>query len=110
MILIIGGRCSGKLAYVKGVLGYGQEKIAMHQIEDKPVLYGLQNVDNIEKISLETLLQKEVIVCDEIGCGIVPTEKQERARRETVGRLCIRLAEAADQVVRMTAGIPQRIK
>ena len=51
-----------------------------------------------------------VIVCDEIGLGIVPLDPFERLWREETGRaLCI-LAEAAERVTRVYCGIPQVIK
>ena len=51
-----------------------------------------------------------VIVCDEIGLGIVPLDRFERVWREETGRaLCI-LAEAAERVTRVYCGIPQVIK
>ena len=51
-----------------------------------------------------------VIVCDEIGLGIVPLDPFERRWREETGRaLCI-LAAAAEQVTRVCCGIPRRLK
>ena len=51
-----------------------------------------------------------VVVCDEIGLGIVPMDPFERRWREETGRaLCI-LAESAERVVRVYCGIPQVIK
>lgn len=51
-----------------------------------------------------------VIVCDEIGLGIVPLDPFERLWREETGRaLCI-LAESAERVVRVYCGIAQVIK
>ena len=59
------------------------------------------------------LLEKNpdaVIVCDEIGLGIVPLDGFERRWREETGRaLCI-LAEGAERVIRVYCGIPQVIK
>ena len=51
-----------------------------------------------------------VIICDEIGLGIVPLDAFERRWREETGRaLCI-LAEASERVTRVYCGIPQVIK
>ena len=51
-----------------------------------------------------------VVVCDEIGLGIVPLDPFERRWREDTGRaLCI-LAEHAERVVRVFCGVPQVIK
>lgn len=50
------------------------------------------------------------IVSNEIGYGVVPIDAQERAWRETTGRICCRIAEISDTVVRVAAGIPMVIK
>ena len=59
------------------------------------------------------LLQRNpdaVVVCNEIGLGIVPLDPFERRWREETGRaLCI-LAEGAERVTRVYCGIPQVIK
>lgn len=51
-----------------------------------------------------------VIICDEIGNGIVPVEAFERAYREQTGRILRMLAGEAEEVVRVICGIGQRIK
>lgn len=54
--------------------------------------------------------QNCIIICDEIGNGIVPMEALEREYRELVGRLLIMLADRAMTVERVVCGIGQRIK
>ena len=95
---------------MKHTLGYSDRDIAICRLDEKPVVYGLQDIPEISIESTEFLACKEVVVCDEIGCGIVPIEQEERERRERIGRLCIALACRAEQVIRMTAGLPVRIK
>ena len=51
-----------------------------------------------------------ILICDEIGNGIVPVDAFERTYREQTGRILIRLAQKADEVVRVLCGIGQRIK
>ena len=51
-----------------------------------------------------------VIVCDEIGMGIVPIEKNDRIFREAVGRVMCLIAKHADHVTRVTCGIGVQIK
>lgn len=51
-----------------------------------------------------------LIVSDEIGYGIVPIEKEQRVWRELTGRVCCRLADFSDTVVRVVAGIPTVLK
>lgn len=51
-----------------------------------------------------------IILCDEIGNGIVPMEKEERRYREETGRLLCKLAGQAESVERIYCGIPVKIK
>ena len=50
------------------------------------------------------------VVCDEVGCGVVPLDSAVRAWRERVGRTCCHLAEKADTVLRLWCGIPTVLK
>ena len=97
MILIIGGRGAGKREFAT-TLGCEPEKTlpALHALEPLP--------------SLKDLLNYEVVICDEVGCGVVPVEPAQRARREAVGRLCCRLAERAERVERIFCGLPMVLK
>ena len=51
-----------------------------------------------------------LIVCDEVGCGLVPTDAFEREYREAAGRICTELAKHADEVHRVTCGAGVRIR
>ena len=51
-----------------------------------------------------------VVVADEIGCGVVPIDRSERAWREAAGRALCVLAQKSEQVVRVVCGIGVRIK
>ena len=51
-----------------------------------------------------------VLVSNEVGLGIVPAYPLGRLYRDLLGRVNIRLAAAADEVVLMVAGIPLRVK
>ncbi|MDR1798020.1 MAG: bifunctional adenosylcobinamide kinase/adenosylcobinamide-phosphate guanylyltransferase [Clostridiales Family XIII bacterium] len=128
MILVIGGAASGKHAYVQG-LGYTEAQmwdassIADGRVEPLwgadpaegfPVLLNLHALVFADPEGApqfyEALLAKEVITCDEVGAGVIPATRTERDAREATGRLCNRLAAAAESVVRMSAGIPVVIK
>ena len=50
-----------------------------------------------------------IIVCDDIGCGLVPVDAFEREYREAVGRICTEFVKHADEVYRVTCGIGERI-
>ena len=113
MILIIGGAASGKRTYLE-TLGYTSKDIADGVLDGKKVLYGLEKLvfadpEGTEEL-LPALLQKEAVVCCEVGSGVIPLRYEQRRAREATGRLCVLLAAKADKVVRMVAGIPMVIK
>ena len=97
-VLIIGGAYQGK------------RKVAENLYADLPRIENLHEIvrkmlkEDKDPLSLADTLCGHVITCDEIGCGIVPID------REAVGRLCCALAQKADAVVRVIAGVPQFIK
>ena len=59
---------------------------------------------------LPALLKKEVVICTQVGAGVVPISPAEREFRENTGRLCIELAKRAEKVVLLCCGIAQVIK
>lgn len=51
-----------------------------------------------------------IVIANEVGAGVVPMLKEERAFREAVGRaLCI-IAQHSESVTRCLCGIGRRIK
>ena len=113
MILIVGGEGSGKRAFAES-LGYRPEQIAEGVLDERPVVCRVERMvaANYEAAPelLEPLCAKEVVICCEVGSGIVPAEYEQRLTREATGRLCVRLAQRAEAVVRMVCGIPTVIK
>lgn len=59
---------------------------------------------------LPPLREDAVVICNEVGLGIVPVDPVERMYREVTGRICCRLAARAVSVERVQCGIPMRIK
>ena len=51
-----------------------------------------------------------IFVSNEVGQGIVPDNEMARQFRDHAGRLHQRLAETADRVYLVTAGLPQKLK
>lgn len=112
MLLVIGGAASGKRTYVRS-LGYDASRMSDDPLDDAPVLCGLHEALRQGPLSEATqaaLLRKDVVICTEMGMGVVPLRASERAWRERVGRACCELAVQADGVVRMVCGIPVRVK
>ncbi len=131
MILIIGGFAQGKLHYVKQNYAYredGQEEPVLDGTLELPTETGagqvivnhlhryireqLRQGTDPEK-AIEDFLKKYpdgILICDEIGNGIIPMEAEERIYRERTGRILEQLAAQADEVVRVVCGIGQKIK
>jgi uroporphyrin-III C-methyltransferase len=57
-----------------------------------------------------TTQARVVAVSDEVGSGVVPATPSGRRFRDTLGELNQRLADTADQVWLVTAGIPRRLR
>lgn len=126
MELYIGGYCQGKLDYVKKKKNIADDtSIAMGadcEIEEvfiKPIIYQLHLLikrmlsenENIEQF-LQKLLDRNphvIIICDEVGMGIVPFEKEDRRYREEVGRSCCFLAKRAESVERVLCKIGMKL-
>lgn len=125
MRLVIGGASQGKLDFV----------LEKYGLEEKDVMDGNTGdmVDISHKVfyafetwfrrqleaggspedaadSLLSSLPELIIICDEVGSGIVPIEPFEREYRERLGRCLITLAAKAQSVERVFCGIGQKIK
>ncbi len=110
MELYIGGYAQGKSEYVRRTHP-GQEA----QIKEEFHLWIRQLMQEGKDPEAETelFLQKNpdaIIICDEIGNGIVPADAFEREYRERLGRILIGIAARADRVERIFCGIGQRLK
>ena len=129
MILIIGGFAQGKLHYVKQRYVHcedGREVTVLDGTLTAKTGAGQVIVNHLHRYIREQLRQgtapeamienfgKEhpdcILICDEIGNGIVPMEAEERTYRERTGRILEQLAAQADEVVRVVCGIGQKIK
>jgi len=115
-----------------GGLGHGQETLAEKENGIKPEIvnadeaYSARAIFNFEDVIKEVVrkgktgiefaeeLCKEnpdaIVVCNEIGYGIHPIDREERLWREQTGRALCVIAEHAESVTRVSCGIGQRIK
>ena len=112
MMLIIGGAGQGKLDYALEKTGYGMEQVARtpEEARTKPVFAGLEHWPELDEDALLAANPEVILICDEVGCGVVPVEPEQRAWREQVGRLCCRLAKRAERVERIFCGLPMVLK
>ena len=122
MILVTGGLGSGIRPYVR-TLGYTDADMASERTADAPVLLDAQELARVAEgeqdapaafdaaaLADELAAGKRIVVCRDVGSGVVPIGRDERAWRERAGALAQELARRASAVVRMTCGIPQAIK
>ncbi len=113
MILIIGAEASGKREFAKS-LGYAEGDFTTDPFDGKRVVYDVQDILFADHTRTEelynALVDKAVVICNEVGSGVIPVERSVRLGREAAGRLCVLLAKDAAAVVRMVCGIPAVIK
>lgn len=115
MVLVIGGRAQGKTEYIQREFcvrdediggDFGKNKVLLH-LEKLVWERGGESVLR----QLDQWISGDCIVCcDEVGMGIVPLDRKEREFRDDVGKTLCALAKRADRVIRVFAGIGQRIK
>ena len=138
MILVIGGYAQGKLSYVRDRFKISEKDIIdLDLVTDdstcdilmgdyiydrQVVLYNINSyirrcLDRDQDYDYKALINRiiknfpyAVIITDEVGCGIVPMERNERYAREVIGRAQCMLADAADEVIRVVCGISNKIK
>ena len=113
MVLILGARGAGKTEVVR-YMGFSDAQMSDALDSDKLVLLHLealvrQDPQNADAF-MDALCRKEIVVCQEVGSGVIPLAKEDRIYRDAVGRLCVRLAQRATSVIRVVAGIPVRLK
>jgi adenosylcobinamide kinase/adenosylcobinamide-phosphate guanylyltransferase len=113
MILILGGEGSGKRSFAES-LGYSRSEMADGVFDERPVFFHLERLvlKEPEKVAIffEKLREKEIVICNEVGSGLIPMTEAEREARRAVGRISILLAQEAETVLRMIAGIPTVLK
>ena len=125
MILIIGGCFQGKLQYARA--SYCPEEnfpVADGELPARaegPVIVNHLHLWIRRRLEQGGCPEQEIedfvracpeciVICDEIGNGLVPVDAAEREYRERTGRILISLAAGAKEVVRVICGIGQRIK
>lgn len=102
-VLIVGGASQGKTAFAKSIALEQNIVDDLHELVRNAMQSGM-DVPKAEDFEDMT------VVCNELGCGIVPMDAFEREWREAVGRLCCDIAKRAERVYRVCCGIPQCIK
>ena len=125
MRLVIGGASQGKLDYVLDKYGLEEKDVLDGNTRDmveishrafyafetwfKRQLKSGRNPEEAADALLSNLPEL-ILICDEVGSGIVSVDPFEREFRERLGRYLIKLAAQAVSVERVFCGIGQKIK
>ena len=126
MELYIGGTAQGKKAYVTQVRGIEESRIwdnfemwfreklqksRVESVNEQPTQNHPESLSPEEECLAYLKAHPDtVLICDEVGNGIVPLDPFEREYRERLGRLLCEIAADAERVERIVCGIGQRIK
>ena len=129
MILIIGGAYHNKLAYALKTYNISVEDMQngadcnideacskkgiynLHLLIKRYIKQGLLTGDNYNYITEKiTSSNIEIIICNEVGNGVVPLDEIDSQMREYVGRILCLLSEKSTRVIRIYYGIPSVIK
>ena len=84
MILVIGGIASGKRTYVHS-LGYDEADFDGDPRSSAPVLLALEELlreGALDEATWTRILAKDVVICCEVGSGVVPIDAGERTWRQ----------------------------
>lgn len=119
-VLIIGGAYQGKRQFAKDTFGLQDTDFISGETCTSTALIHAKAVNGLHSYIRRfmeqdngEILQKlsgKIVICNEIGCGVVPIEQGEELWREKTGRICCDLAERAEIVVRVHAGLGHVLK
>lgn len=128
MRLIIGGYAQGRLAYVlkkyhlteRDVLDLADPENPenpdfLEDYQNKKIIYHAEYLvryfpDPENMIKKIPDLTHKIIITQEVGCGLVPIDPDERRWREAVGRMNQFLAQQAQSVERVCCGLGMYLK
>ena len=128
MRLYIGGAFQGKKDYVMAVFPEAQivEGKAIDEVSERGRVFiwnklhlyirdRLAGGDSESEIEEAVLMIADktdclAVICNEVGSGVVPLQKEERIYRDVCGRIMTKLAAKAEGVERLVCGIAVKIK
>lgn len=120
MRLVIGGMACGKEEWVRQAWHLSPVPCTPEQALIAPAVLDFQETVRSllkESTDIDTYVRKlaannpdAVILCDEVGMGVIPLKKEDRLWREAVGRACCLLQKECNTVVRVVCGIPMYVK
>lgn len=124
MKLIIGGAWQGKRDFA--VAAFGLKDSDIFTCTGEEIDFSAPCIDKIEEFTFacvkagkeplelfranRELWENSVLICQDIFCGVVPIDADQREWRQVMGRLCQYLTGEAEQVSRIFCGLEQRLK
>lgn len=124
MKLIIGGAWQGKRDFT--VAAFGLKDSDIFTCTGEEIDFSAPCIDKIEEFTFacvkagkeplelfranRELWENSVLICQDIFCGVVPIDADQREWRQATGRLCQYLTGEAEQVSRIFCGLEQRLK
>lgn len=126
MELIIGGAYNSKLDFALKYYNLKHDdfqngaECLLEEAFNKKGIYNLHllikrmlitGIDDYDKI-IENILSSniEIVICNEVGSGVVPLDNIDNKMREYTGRILSALSEKSARVIRVYYGIPSVIK
>ena len=126
MVLIFGGSYQGKLAYALERFKLSESDVYRCNDEDSTMPKNKKIIYETDKwilalvksdIDVDEAIrqfvgnnQDAIVICNDISCGVVPSDPVLRKWREAAGRSLAVLSQVSDEVVRLFCAIPTRIK
>ncbi|MPN31352.1 hypothetical protein SDC9_178826 [bioreactor metagenome] len=125
MHFIIGGAYQGKQEYARLRFGLKQQDIFFCE-EDRNADFSKACISHMENFAYYCIRlgiepaeelehraeewQQNILICDDIFCGVVPADADARAWREAAGRMACYLSRRAESVTRVFCGLPIKLK
>ena len=118
MRLYIGGCFQGQAELARAETGIAPEDVTRERALAAPAINNfhelLRGLTPSEARAFATQLMEKnpdcVVVCDEVGMGVVPLEAEGRLWREAVGAAVCLIASFSERVTRAVCGLPVRLK
>ena len=110
MICVTGPAYSYKKEYIMKELSLDEESwdsVGAEKVQE--LVRERMSMEELERLA-DSLSEKEVVIADEVGSGVVPVDEAERIFREQAGRLSVMLAQRAGRVIRVVCGLPRVLK
>lgn len=133
MILIVGGACQGKRSFALRLYeeNYGRpaecsdvpdfeavmKRPVVNRLEEYIREFAKEESAKAAREKTEAFLRRllkenpeAIVICRELGCGIVPIDPADRLWRDLSGEACQFLAGHSREVYRVICGIPMKLK